>query len=550
MEFPTMPQRHPPRTHRLCAAIALTLGGLLSVSAAQAGTAAVIPLSSLDGSNGFRLDGVAAGDHSGRAVSAAGDINGDGIDDIIIGADAAAPNGLIDAGSSYVVFGRTGSFDATLNLSTLDGSNGFRLDGVAAEDLSGGAVSVAGDINGDGVDDLIIGAHRADPNGVDRAGSSYLVFGRSTDNFGAIINLSSLDGKSGFRLDGIAEYDISGFAVSGAGDINGDGTDDLIIGAFHAGPNGVPNAGSSYVLFGRSTGSFDSVIRLSTLDGSNGFRLDGAATGGSSGYAVSAAGDINHDGIDDLVIGASNQGPTRSGVSHVVFGRTDSFEAAVLLSTLDGGNGFSLDGVEADAASGYDVSAAGDINGDGIDDLIIGAHRAGPAIAGSSFVIFGRSTGHFASAVDLSMLEGVNGFRLDGGAVFEGSGHSVSGVGDMNGDGVSDLIIGTPFSDASGRNAAGSSYVVFGRTTSTFDPAISLSTLDGSNGFRVDGVAAGDQSGFVVSAAGDINGDGIDDLVIGAPYADPNGLAGAGSSYVVFGTKRLFCDGFESSACP
>ncbi|WP_204153456.1 integrin alpha, partial [Leptolyngbya sp. CCY15150] len=131
----------------------------------------VLNLADLDGSNGFRIDGVAANDYSGRSVSSAGDINGDGIDDLIISAPGADPNSS-DSGSSYVVFGG-GDFSIPLNLSTLNGSNGFRLDGVSINDASGRSVSSAGDINGDGVDDLIIGAPFADSNGFD-SGSSYV----------------------------------------------------------------------------------------------------------------------------------------------------------------------------------------------------------------------------------------------------------------------------------------------------------------------------------------------------------------------------------------
>ena len=136
-----------------------------------------INLSSLSGSNGFRLDGEVAHDYSGSSVSNAGDVNGDGFDDLIVGAKGADPNGT-DSGSSYVVFGQASGFSATMNLSSLDGSNGLRLDGEAAYDYSGQSVSTAGDVNGDGFDDLIVGASRADSNGTD-SGSSYVVFGRS-----------------------------------------------------------------------------------------------------------------------------------------------------------------------------------------------------------------------------------------------------------------------------------------------------------------------------------------------------------------------------------
>ncbi len=159
--------------------LALAISGALALGLAPSVGAdfpAIIELSALDGSNGFRLDGESAGDLSGRSVSAAGDINGDGIDDLIIGADFADPNG-INSGRSYVVFGKTTAFTSLLQLSSLDGSNGFKLDGEAMIDSSGRSVSAAGDINGDGIDDLIVGSPFADPNG-NSSGRSYVVFGQ------------------------------------------------------------------------------------------------------------------------------------------------------------------------------------------------------------------------------------------------------------------------------------------------------------------------------------------------------------------------------------
>ena len=159
-----------------------------------------INLSSLDGNNGFRLDGVAEGDFSGRPVSDAGDVNGDGYDDVFVNAPYADPEG-----ASYVVFGKADGFDAALNLSSLDGNNGFRLDSAAQMVVVRTPISSAGDVNGDGFSDLLIGGNGANPNG-SYSGSSYVVFGKA-DGFDAALNLSSLDGTNGFRLDGVAAFD-------------------------------------------------------------------------------------------------------------------------------------------------------------------------------------------------------------------------------------------------------------------------------------------------------------------------------------------------------
>lgn len=491
-----------------------------------------LPLASLNGTNGFRIDGVTAGDNSGFSVSAAGDINGDGFDDVIIGANNAAPGGNISAGSSYVVFGKAGGFTSAISLSGLDGTNGFRLDGDEANVDSGISVSSAGDINGDGFGDLVVGA----PRGIGSGAASYVVFGKLS-GFASVINVSGLDGSNGFQITGPAPGHGFGHSVSSAGDVNGDGFDDLVLGAYLDSNQ----AGSSYILFGKS-GGFASSISVTTLDGTSGFRLDGIGTIDWSGSSVSHAGDVNGDGFDDLIIGAFQAWPNDvvgAGSAFVVFGNSGGFTSAISLSTLDGTNGFRLDGVSSSAQAGKSVSSAGDVNGDGFDDLIIGSPVADPAgnfFAGTSYVVFGKSAG-FTSAINLATLDGTNGFKLNG-ANFDVSGSTVSGAGDVNGDGFDDVIVGN-----GSVVDAGNSYLVFGKSGG-FSSEITLSALNGTIGFRINGAADDDRAGTSVSRAGDVNGDGFDDLIVGAYLADPGGNSGAGSSYIIFGGN--FTGGVET----
>jgi hypothetical protein len=500
--------------------------------------AAVLSLSEIDGTNGFRIDGVLAYDSSGFAVASAGDVNGDGYGDLIIGAIGAQPAGKISAGSSYVVFGKASGFGAALDLGSLAGANGFRLDGVAAGDLSGASVASAGDVNGDGYADVVVGAYRADPGGFDSAGSSYVVFGKAS-GFSAALDLATLDGSNGFRLDGVAAGDVAGSRVASAGDINGDGYSDVIVGAPNSNPGPGSLTGAAYVVFGMASG-FAATLSLGSLNGSNGFRLDGAAASDFTGGSLDAAGDVNGDGVDDLLVSAyaaDPNGNSAAGSAYVVFGKTTGFSTTLSLSSLDGSDGFRIDGAAANENAGYSVSSAGDVNGDGYADVVVGGHLASPegrVNAGSSYVVFGRGSS-FSPTFQLSDVNGANGFRIEGAGASDYSGYSVSDAGDFNGDGFADLIIGAIGADPGGIDRAGSSYVVFGKA-SGFGPSLNLGALDGNNGFRINGAAVADESGHAVSAAGDVNGDGLSDHIVGAPFADATGDPSSGSSYVIFGS--------------
>jgi hypothetical protein len=431
-----------------------------------------------------------------------------------------------------VVFGRADN-TAPVNLSAIASGNsglGFAISGVAAGDQSGWSVSSAGDVNKDGFDDLIVGAVGADANGNSYSGASYVVFGKANNTS---VNLSAL-GTGGFVINGAAAGDRSGRSVSSAGDVNGDGLDDLIVGAYYADPNG-DKSGASYVVFGKAGGAKVELSDIASGTSTLGFVINGAAIYDRSGFSVSSAGDVNNDGLDDLIVGAWGADPngnSYSGASYVVFGKANN--TSVNLSAL-GTGGFVINGAAAGDLSGYSVSSAGDVNGDGLDDLIVGAKNAAPngiTNAGASYVVFGKAGG---TPINLSDVAGGNsnlGFVINGAGANDQSGRSVRSAGDVNGDGLDDLIIGARYADANGTDS-GASYVVFGKTDGTKVELSAIVSGDGG-GFVINGASANDQSGQSVSSAGDVNGDGFDDLIVGAAYADPNG-SNSGSSYVVYG---------------
>jgi Ca2+-binding RTX toxin-like protein len=493
----------------------------------------ILSLSTLDGVTGFRVKGLANEFNTGISVSSLGDVNGDDISDFIIGGIARDVPGVSSGTVSYVVYGTTSGFPADVDLASLDGSNGYRIAGFAETGGTEVAVSGAGDFNGDGINDILIGETRGDfdAGGTD-GGRTYVVYGKSGAG-PAQVDLADVSSSGlGVRIGGGAAEMFSGASVSAAGDVNGDGFDDIIIGAYgETNSAGESYAGGAYVVYGAAGGYGN--FNLTEL-GTRGFRIEGAAEADSTGISVSSAGDLNGDGIDDIMVGAhladTSGTEGKEGAVYVVFGVAGGLSGTIKLSDLAPGQGLRITGEFEGDATGWSISEAGDVNGDGIDDIIVGIEGADyqASRSGRAYVVFGSASG-FGAELNLASLDGTNGFQINGVEINDFAGHSVSSAGDVNGDGIDDLLVG-----AFGANIVeGKAYVVFG-TNAGFQAEFDLSSLNGDNGFVIEAPGLDGTLGLAVSNAGDVNGDGFDDIIVSAPVADGN-ATDTGNAYVIFG---------------
>ena len=399
------------------------------------------------------------------------------------------------------------------------GSGGFAVVGAADGDNAGFSVSAAGDFNGDGWEDFIVGAPFNDAAG-GSIGSAYLIYGGP----GGLpdLDLAHITDADGFQILGASPWASTGIKVSGVGDLNGDGFDDIMVGAERLGSFGYGAVPKAYIIFGKAgSGTMD----LSALTSPDGFTLSGSFAYGYGSFSTAGHGDVNGDGFDDLVLGDLGYGH-----AYVVFGKPNL--GAVDLANL-GSNGFRIDTAPTMHGSQIQVAIVGDVNGDGFDDLVVSGTRNSPYGYGTystSFVVFGKQSGF--GTIDLGQLPASDGFAIISPYTSQTFGVTVSGAGDVNGDGFADIIISESY--MSGGNAK--SYVVFGHSGGFGQ--IDLAALAPGAGFVIQDANAGPQI-YTVSSAGDVNGDGFDDLLVGVPFHDGVGTD-SGATYVVFGHAGAF----------
>ncbi len=440
---------------------------------------------------------------------------------------------------------------SVLRLSDLDGSDGYRLFHEAfgspfQANPAGTAIASAGDFNGDGYADFLIGG----PMGLHSTfdGLTYVVYG-AAGGFTDVVDFDQLEGTRGFRIDGGVES-LTGATLASCGDINGDGFDDVILGTDSFLPeNGEPvSAGAAIVLFGAASG-FPDILSVAALEAAQGARFNGGGLIRWAGMSVAGMGDANGDGFDDFVLSAARVADEFGHGGHpsayIVYGHDGAFALDNDLNALGTDDALRIDaGIATNRGFSspglFEMAGAGDVNGDGLGDLILGLDyaRTGDARTGAAYVVFGQLSPP-DSHLDLDTLTAQEGWRIVGDTAHLAIGADVASAGDFNGDGFDDIVLSGYTLPVDGVQK-GVAWIVFGHADGA-SPVLALSALDGENGFRMDGSV--DDGPFIkVSGAGDVNGDGYDDIMVGAPIADPPGgdFSYVGSTYLMFGAAGGF----------
>ncbi|MCK6530045.1 FG-GAP-like repeat-containing protein [Myxococcota bacterium] len=395
----------------------------------------------------------------GYSVASAGDVNGDGYGDVVVGAYAYG-NGQTAEGGAFLYLGDPGGLSAT---------PAWTAEPDLANARFGESVSSAGDVNGDGYADVVVGAPYASDVGQYE--------GRSTLYFGSP---GGLGATPAWTFEGDQAYAMLGRS-SAAGDVNGDGFGDVLVGA-QGYNNGLAAQGRAFLFPGSGAG----------LASSESWTGSAGVPSSFFGCALASAGDVNGDGYGDVIVGAREYGPQDVGVAFVHLGTSSGLSEAA---------SWSAGSEESVAYFGWSVASAGDVNGDGYGDVVVGAPRedGGEEDEGRAHLFLGSASG----------LAGTAAWTGEADQASAAFGTSVASAGDVNGDGYGDIVVGAPYYDA-GHPSGGRAYLYLG----------SSSGLAASPAWTADADEDGAWLGWSVAAAGDVNGDGYGDVVVGARAQD------------------------------
>jgi len=451
----------------------------------------------------LKVTGEGGGHAIAQSVSFVGDIDGDGIDDVAVGAPLFDTSGAPNRGAAYLLYGSTSAVDPSASATAGIGGVGRRLQGAQTGAQAGRAVS-GGDIDGDGINELLVGA----PGGAGGAGRTWLLSGPVTIT-GSVANLAA----TATQRPGDAEH--AGWAVAMNGDTDGDGGADLLIASPQSVASGAGNVGP-----GEVTVLLGADVQADGFAAAAGTTLSGTSVGEAIGISLDWV-DLDGDGYDDAAIGAylSEPGatPNNGGAVYVVAGPTTT--SGLLEDHPWVGGGSVGDWL------GRSVSGSSDVDDDGYPDILAGAPTAddGGSNSGAVEVVRGGATVLSGGAGGLSSWA-----TLAGEDTNHRLGQSLSGTGDVDGDGNDDFVVGA-WKEATSGADAGAAYVVFGPLTAgTTDIGTAGSVA------KLTGEGASDLVGWAVGGGGDVNGDGLGDILVGAPQEDDGGTD-AGAAYLFLG---------------